>query len=118
MSGEALPKGGGRPDLPAHRVDEACDRFEAAWRSGGEPRIEEYLRPVAPPDRPALLRELLALELELRRGRGERPELAEYRQRFPEDAGLVAAAFAPEPPTAAPARTDSETEINSTAADN
>ena len=97
MSAEALPKGGRRPELPVHRVDEACDRFEAEWRSGREPRIEEYLGPVAPPERPALLRELLALELELRRGRGERPEPPEYRQRFPADAELVVAAFTPEP---------------------
>jgi WD40 repeat protein/serine/threonine protein kinase len=85
--------------MPAHRADEVCDRFEAEWRSGRTPRIEEYLGPVAPPERPALLRELLALELELRRGRGERPMPAEYRQRFPKDAELVAAAFAPELPS-------------------
>jgi eukaryotic-like serine/threonine-protein kinase len=97
MSGEALPKGGCRPELLAHRVDEACDRFEAEWRSGREPRIEEYLGPVAPLERPALLRELLALELELRRDRGERPEPPEYRQRFPADAELIVAAFTPEP---------------------
>ncbi len=27
----------------ARRVDEACDRFEAAWRAGEPSRIEEYL---------------------------------------------------------------------------
>ena len=41
-------------------VDAACDRFEAGWRAGGRPRIEEFLDAVPEPARPALLRELLA----------------------------------------------------------
>jgi serine/threonine protein kinase len=51
-------------------MDQACDRFEAAWRAGREPRIEEYIAAVAEPERPALLRELVALEQELRQGHG------------------------------------------------
>src|SRR5262249_46332974 len=27
----------------AQRIDKVCDRFEAAWRAGHEPRIEDYL---------------------------------------------------------------------------
>jgi hypothetical protein len=70
-------------------VDRACDDFEAAWGAGAAPRIEDYLGRVPDRARPALLAALLATELERRRGRGERPEPREYRDRFPEQAGLI-----------------------------
>src|SRR5262245_7620714 len=57
----------------AGRVDDACDRFEAAWRAGEQPRIDDYLVEADGPDRPALLHELRLLERELRRGPGARP---------------------------------------------
>ena len=41
-----------------------------------------------------MLRELLALELELRRDRGERPSPEEYRASFPGDSAVIDAAFA------------------------
>src|SRR5262249_27930125 len=44
-------------------------------------------------ERPALLRELLSLELWYRRQNGERPLREEYRQRFPVHAQLVEAVF-------------------------
>ena len=52
-----------------------------------------------------MLRELLALELELElcRGRGERPEPSEYRARFPEHSAVVDAAFETQPADRAPA---------------
>jgi hypothetical protein len=83
--------------MAAHRVDEACDRFEAAWRNGQEPRIETYLESFAEPERPALFRELLVLELELRQGEGRRPDPVEYHRRFPAETATVAAAFGTRP---------------------
>ena len=68
---------GALPPSQARRVDAACRRFEQAWRDGGSPRIEDHLDDVEEPRRAALLRELLALELELRRDRGERPAEAQ-----------------------------------------
>ena len=68
-----------RPDHPldslaqALRVNLACERFELAWRVGEEPRIEDVLNTATPGDRESLLRELLVLEIELRRDRGEKP---------------------------------------------
>jgi hypothetical protein len=32
---------GGLPPTQAWRVDAACQRFEAEWRDGHEPRIED-----------------------------------------------------------------------------
>jgi eukaryotic-like serine/threonine-protein kinase len=66
------------------RVDAACDAFETAWRSGGGPRIESYLGATTPHQRGGLVRELMALELELRRAAGDRPDRNEYRARFPD----------------------------------
>ena len=71
-------------------VVERCDRYEAAWREGRRPRIEDYLAEALEPERAALLlRELLTLELELRSNGGERPEPQEYRERFPGHVELI-----------------------------
>ncbi len=50
----------------ARRVDEVCRRFEADWREGRQPRIEDYLVDVSHEGRHALEAELEALERELR----------------------------------------------------
>jgi eukaryotic-like serine/threonine-protein kinase len=85
---------GRRRHSPVHRIDAACDRFEAAWRAGQLPRIEDVLAGADAADGPALLQELLALEIDLRRGRGERAMPGEYRFRFPADGDVIDAAFA------------------------
>jgi WD40 repeat protein len=64
MSG-AGPTSDGDRDLPAALVpalERACDRFEAACRAGQRPRIEDYLAEMPEAGRPALLRDLRALE--------------------------------------------------------
>src|SRR5580765_7535620 len=91
------PMPGGRPPRASERVDAACDRFEADWRGGGAPRIEDYLAEAGAADRPALLRELVALERELRRRGGQRPAEEEYLGRFPAEAGVVRAVFGARP---------------------
>src|ERR671934_2303918 len=53
------------------RLDEACSRFEAAWKAGQRPRIEEYLAETPDPEHPIFLAELLALEVAYRRRSGE-----------------------------------------------
>ncbi len=77
----------------ADLVDRACDRFEMAWRSGERPQIEDYLVGLEGPVCTALLCELLAIEMELRRVRGERPAPQEYRERFPALSTLPDSAF-------------------------
>jgi eukaryotic-like serine/threonine-protein kinase len=60
----------------ARRIDEVCRRFEAVWREGRQPRVEDFLVDVSQEGRPALQAELEALERELRQS-GEtvaRPE--------------------------------------------
>src|SRR6516164_11289769 len=74
------------------RIDRACTRFEQAWRSGPRPDLRDYLAGTGD-ERTALFCELLKVELECRLQRGEQPAAEEYRQRFPEDEGPIAAAF-------------------------
>lgn len=73
------------PDLSqAERIDQVCSAFEAAWKTGATPRLEDWLRDVPGAERLVLLQELLVLEVHYRRRRGEAVGAAEYRQRFPE----------------------------------
>jgi hypothetical protein len=61
--------------LPAH-LEAIRARFEAAWKSGAGatlPRIEDQLGGIAGPDRLALLRELVLLEISCRLQRAEQP---------------------------------------------
>jgi serine/threonine protein kinase len=80
------------PSLLGH-VAAACDRFEGAWQAGQRPRIEDYLGAFPESERPALLRELLKLELAYCRRQRETLVLGDYRQRFPGQAELVADVF-------------------------
>lgn len=76
------------------RLEEICDRFEAAWKSGQRPRLEEFLPDQSEPARAEFLYELLQVELRFRRRADEQPTLDEYRPRFPQDAELLAEVFA------------------------
>src|SRR5262249_30343525 len=78
-------------------VDRACDRFEADWKARRRPRIEEDLDGAPEPARPALFREPVMLELDLRRGQGERPMPQEYRARFPGYGAIIDAVLEPTP---------------------
>ncbi len=80
------------PSLPltaALRVEDLCTDFEEQYRAGQSPRIEDILVQIEDPTRRHLLRELLLLEVELRRRAGENPRADDYRPRFPEHADLV-----------------------------
>jgi tetratricopeptide (TPR) repeat protein len=80
----------------ARALDDLCQRFEKAWKAGAgaPPLLEEYLGELPKPWRPALLRELLLLDLDYRWLKGERPTADEYQDRFPDYLPAVRAAFA------------------------
>ncbi|MGO9464961.1 MAG: protein kinase domain-containing protein [Isosphaeraceae bacterium] len=65
-------------------IDEQCDRYEAAWRAAHGPRIDDYLRDLDGETRLALWLELVMLDQELRRGGGESPTLADYKESCPD----------------------------------
>jgi serine/threonine protein kinase/tetratricopeptide (TPR) repeat protein len=81
-----------RPPLSpaeARQIDQACDRFEAAWKAGQRPRPQEYLGPAGGPARAALLRQLLLLDWDYRQRAGDNPHAAEYHAVFPGDSALI-----------------------------
>jgi serine/threonine-protein kinase len=89
------------PPLLRH-LDQVCDRFEAACRAAGAagplPHVEDYLGGAPGPQPDALVVELIALEAAYRRRRGESPDPATYRQRFPAlDPQTLAQALAASP---------------------
>src|SRR6266849_3647023 len=69
-------------------IEQVCGPFEAALKAtpapGQTPRIEDYLSPAWGAEGSAVLRELVLLEIHYRCRRGESPQTAEYRARFPE----------------------------------
>ncbi len=74
-------------------VDAACDRFEAGWRGGDRPLIEDFLGATTGLGRCVLLRHLLNLELDYRGALGESPGPSEYRRRFPGYDDLIDSIF-------------------------
>jgi WD40 repeat protein len=87
------------PALLRH-AEEVCRQFEAAWRAGQQPRIEDFLPGESGPDVLAhfLLQELLLIEADYRRRAGEAPQPEEYAHRFPHlDPGWLAAALVTPP---------------------
>ena len=73
----------------ARRVDQTCDRFEAALKANQRTRPEEYLGEAGEPERSALLRQLLILDWDYRRRAADDPHAADYHARFPNDAALI-----------------------------
>jgi WD40 repeat protein/tRNA A-37 threonylcarbamoyl transferase component Bud32 len=66
------------------RVDQACLRFEAAWKVGRRPRVEDFISHSEGEERLVLLRELIRLDVYYRRGASETPCPEDYRERFRE----------------------------------
>ena len=69
------------PEL-VERLEDDCKRFEASWKKGPPPRIEDYLVEVDDSDH-SMWFCLLDLELYHRRRRDQWPTPQEYRERFP-----------------------------------
>jgi hypothetical protein len=101
MATEPTEDDGGALSLAAERrVDAACLRFEDSWHGGRPEQIEELVADITGPERRALLRELIRLDLSYRARCGARPGVAEYAARFPQDAADLDG-WGPTPATAA-----------------
>src|SRR5690349_17439686 len=74
-------------------IDPVCHAFDAAWKAGQRPKIEEYLPDASPSVRSQLFRKLLQIDLAYRVSHNEKPTLEEYRLRFPEEGDLIRDAF-------------------------
>src|SRR5262245_64497779 len=97
MNNPEPQKPGGEPLSQMLRIDQICDRFEAAWPAPGSrgprPRIEDFLGDITGAEGALLLKELLASELAFRKKDGERPTLEEYQERFSKHLEMVQSAF-------------------------
>ncbi|WP_235952293.1 serine/threonine-protein kinase [Crateriforma spongiae] len=69
------------------QIDDRCAAFEKAWQTGNPPSIESVLSEgVSDQERDVLLAELIVLDADYRRRRGESPEASQYLDRFPDHA--------------------------------
>jgi len=75
------------------RIEGVCLEFEAAWKKGRQPRIEDYVGESQGAVRRELLRELLLLDLDYRSRSDDLPREGEYQARFPQDIQLVSDVF-------------------------
>lgn len=73
------------PIAALERIDDLCAEFERKWQSNEPPAIESVLNVDASPlERDVLLAELVVLDIDYRRRRGEAPTKQEYLARFPD----------------------------------
>jgi len=71
------------------QVDEIGARFEEAWKSGSEPRIEDFLQQLPGDTNPELLLALIERDVVFRSEQGAAPDLETYTARFPEQASRI-----------------------------
>lgn len=100
MNDEQYPTDRPIPFAVLRHLDRVCVEFEAVWKRGETPRIEEYLSDTHGRERSKLLFELLVLELDYRHRSGETPSAPDYHPRFPDNSAIVEAAFDKGFPTA------------------
>ena len=78
------------PIAALERIDDRCADFERKWQANESPSIEDALHgDFSPIERHALLAELIVLDADYRRRRGESPNASEYLARFPEDSAAI-----------------------------
>jgi serine/threonine protein kinase len=67
-----------------------CRQFEAAWKAGQQPKVEDFLGSIPEPERSELQRQLSAIDAEYRRAAKDEPTLEVFVQRLIES-GLMTA---------------------------
>ncbi|MCC9602340.1 serine/threonine protein kinase [Stieleria sp. JC731] len=78
------------PIAALERIDDRCAEFERLWQADQPPTIESILSDdVSESEHDVLLAELVVLEIDYRRRRGDRPTKQEYLERFPEQADAL-----------------------------
>lgn len=78
------------PIAALERIDDRCAEFERLWQSQTPQSIDSAIQvEMSEDERDLLFSELLALEVDYRRRRGETPAFEEYLQRFPEHAVTI-----------------------------
>src|SRR5262245_14578877 len=85
----------GTGDSYGDLIEILCDRFEGEWKAGAEPEIARYLAEVPEAARPNLLPELLRLEIDYKKKRGDTILLRDYIEPYPEHATLIETLLGP-----------------------
>ena len=79
------------------KVDSLCQSFRQQWASASDsalrPAIQGYVEQVTEEAQPTLLRNLLNVEIQRRRGLGEQPSANEYIEQFPQHTAVIRQAF-------------------------
>ena len=75
------------------KIDEACDRFEAAWQTEQRPQLESHVAEFEGPERWAAAYELLLLDIAYREKLGEAASQTEYQRRLPRHKDIVVRVF-------------------------
>lgn len=81
------------PTVGGNPLDRICDAFEADWRAGKVPQMEDFLADLRQPAPPELFKELLLLDWAYRRRAGEPIHKESYCQRFPAYLPVIEAAW-------------------------
>src|SRR5262249_22051430 len=85
---------GERTLILERRINTICDQFETAWRTNPPVQLDAFLEGWHGPERTALLRELVPLDVDYRRSRGMSYALHDYLVRFPDlDSGWLTSAM-------------------------
>ncbi|EMI40734.1 serine/threonine-protein kinase [Rhodopirellula sp. SWK7] len=72
------------PIAALERIDDLCAEFERNWLAGDPPTIESFVSEGVPAaERDVLLAELIVLDVDYRRRRGQTPTKQHYLERFP-----------------------------------
>ncbi|MEM8943550.1 MAG: serine/threonine-protein kinase [Planctomycetota bacterium] len=78
------------PIAALERIDDRCADFERTWQTSEPAAIESILSAdISPSERDVLLAELIVLEIDYRRRRGETPAKQEYLDRFPQASTVI-----------------------------
>ena len=76
------------------QIDRLADQFERNSRPANSRESKTTSRQL-PELRSHLLKELITVEVELRRAAGQQPQAEDYRQRFPDEQEIIEAVFQP-----------------------
>lgn len=78
------------PIAVLEHIDDLCADFERRWQANEEPTIESVLTDnLSAIERDVLLAELIVLDVDYRRRRGEAPIAQQYLDRFPESSSVI-----------------------------
>lgn len=78
------------PIAVLEHIDDLCADFERRWQANEEPTIESVLTDnLSAIERDVLLAELIVLDADYRRRRGEAPIAQQYLDRFPESSSVI-----------------------------